>query len=93
MSEFDRVKTLISMDMSQIEKYGAQPESVSLDIIAQCMILIAQELAIANDKNTIIEKAIKEAEACRDEMDEAEGSIAYSGMWEYMIEILKGEHE
>ena len=91
MSEFDRVKTLISMDMSQIEKHGAQPESVSLDIIAQCMILIAQELAIANDKNTIIEKALKEAIRRKQQMEK--GPIAYSGMWNDIIEILKGEHK
>lgn len=49
MTEYERVGKNINIDIENIQKNGAQHESVSLDIIAQATIEIAKELAILND--------------------------------------------
>ena len=49
MTEFERVGRSFNIDIGNIQKNGAQHESVSLDIIAQATIEIAKELAILND--------------------------------------------
>jgi hypothetical protein len=49
MTEFERVGKNIDILFNNIQKDGAQNESVSLEVIAQSTIEIAKELAILND--------------------------------------------
>ena len=93
MYELARINKMIEDDIDEIQKNGAQPERVSLDLICCSLMAIAQELAIMNDTDTRVAKAVNYAKEAKKDMDEEEGSIMYSGMWEELVNILYGEKD